>query len=174
MQSNYNYNFVVNYHLVEQELLRNAIENNVNDEDYDDTSYKEHYSINDVKLICSELYKKDYLNAFGTDNYLDDTIDEKLRMIYNSFTIVNNAININYFKEFIDELFQYYLEKCCNGIEIKETKDINDVKYMCFLSLFSQDLFYITHQLICHFFKNNEININLINKLKQKHLKFDE
>ena len=58
--------------------------------------------------------------------------------------------------------------------EIKETKDINDVKYMCFLSLFSQDLFYITHQLISDFFKNNEININLINKLKQKHLKFDE
>jgi len=169
----YNFNFEVKYNLIESELLRNAIENN-SDDDYDDTSYKEHYSVNDVKLICSELYKNEYLKAFDATEYLDDKIDKKLRRIYNLLIEITDVTQRNYFKEFIDELFQHYLEKCCRGIEIKEIEDINDVKYMCFLSLFSQDLFYITHQLICIFFKNNEIDLNILNNLKQKHCNFNK
>lgn len=167
----YNFNLEVKYHLIEKELLRNAIENDDTDDNYDDENCKENYSVNDVKLICSELYKNEYLKAFDATEYLDDVIDEKLRRIYNTLT---ETTQINYFKEFIDELFQHYLENCCRGIKIEQNEDINDVKYMCFLSLFSQELFHITHQLLCIFFKNNEINLDLLNELKQKHCNFNK
>ena len=158
----YNTNFIVKYHEIETELAINAL-----NDDECDFSEGENYSLNDIKLITDELYANEYLRAFNAIDYLDENIDINLRKIYTS--LCSDEV----FKNYIDELTNHYIEQYCKFCAIDGQNDIDDINYCCFISLFSKELFHITHRLICHFLNFNEINNDIFDEIKLKHLKFE-
>jgi hypothetical protein len=149
----YNTNFNVKYHDIRFELLTNLnnhkkqLKENKN---MDEIDYK--YNEEDINIICDKLYKDELISVFNADSIFDDKIDISMRQLFNNIMLEES------FKQFIYD------------INTKLTKNNNeyDNQYIIFMSLFKQELFYLTHKLICDFINNQIINSDLLVIIKQK------
>lgn len=140
----YNTHFCVKYKSIEKELLSSAPRTQLPD-DYE-------YSEEDVYDICSKLYRDEYASVFYSNHILDDKIDENLRKLYDLFSLNNDFLDcLERMMVFIREL---------HGLQ-----ELPDDKYFCFLSLFGEDLFYMTHTFVCDFLNNNIINKEVFEKM---------
>jgi hypothetical protein len=136
----YNIHFCVKYKSIQEELLKNH-EENIG------------YAIEDIYDVCSKLYRDEYASVFYCNHILDDKIDENLRKLYDLFSL----------NQPLQDCISKMLESMGEDEENKEPQ-----KYFCFLSLFSEDLFYLTHTLICDFLKTNTINKELLEEIFQE------
>ena len=138
----YNTHFCVKYKSIEKELLSlgSGAPRTQLPDDYE-------YSEEDVYDICSKLYRDEYASVFYCNNILDDKIDENLRKLYDLFSLNNDFLDcLSRMMDFVKE------------IRSMTTEEEDDYKYFCFLSLFGEDLFYLTHMFVCDFLKTNVIN----------------
>lgn len=168
----YNVNFEVKYNKIKEELL-NKLKNgetNLSDE--------EKYSEEDVETICQKLYLDEYSSAFYSKDFLDSKIDvgsrkvfkllmknEQFEMYINKLTILYTCNQLASEGQHINEMNDETYD------ELKNELDEN-MKYFSFLSLFDVKLFYLTHQFICHYIKNNEIEQNLFQQIKELNVSF--
>lgn len=138
----YNIHFCVKYKAIEQELLKNHDE-------------KTDYSKQDVQDVCLKLYRDEYASVFYCNHILDDKIDENLRKIYTLFSLNPD--------------FESCILKMVHCMEFENpTIDKDTEKYFCFLSLFSEDLFYLMHPFVCHFLNSDAINKEVFEEIFQE------
>ena len=169
----YDTRFKVKYNDIEQELLfkmKNEKEDKNEEEDKnekedkneeDDKNEKEDkneeedyvYSTEDVLDICAKLYRDEFLTVFGADDVMSDKIDNGLKYVYNNM-IVNEQ-----FKKILDEMSEIFYNDGHN----KES-----VYQLVLLSLFSQNVFYITHKCICQQMNTRTIDNDLLVELRNK------
>jgi hypothetical protein len=147
----YNITFEVKYNEIWKELLNNLTNNNEN------LSDEEKYSEEEVECICKKLYLDEISSVFKSDDFLDDKVDVGFRKV---FEILMKNSDFNQY--IIDLTMQYAVD------------NLEDMKYLSFLSLFDMKIFYLTHQFISHYLKTNEIEPILFEQIKQLNTLFSE
>jgi hypothetical protein len=162
MEEYYDINFQVKYNEIYQELLNNLTNNNK------DLNDEEKYTNEDVECICRKLYLDEISSAFKSNDFLDDKIDIGFRKVFKllmrneEFEIYINNLTISYAcgqsRSFRTDEDTYNNLK--NGLD-------RDMTYFSFLSLFDMKIFYLTHQLICYYLKNNLIDNEIFEKIKK-------
>ena len=141
----YNTNIEVKYKQIEKELK----------EKYK-YSEDEDYSHENIEIICNELYKHEYLLAFGCEDEYNETVINiiveelwqkliKYEPFLNTFSILKQNKNNPFF----------YVEK--------DNENENDLIQFCYL--FSHEYFDKIHPCICDFLKNGIIDPSLLEAL---------
>jgi hypothetical protein len=160
MEEYYNVNFQVKYNEIQQELLNNVkYQYNLSDE--------EKYSEEDIECICRKLYLDECASVFNSENFLDDKIDIGFRKVFD--LLMKNEE----FETYINNLTISYV--CGQSINILDEQTYNTLKneldndttYFSFLSLFDMKIFYLTHKMISHYLKNNNIESTIFEEIKQ-------
>lgn len=152
----YNTNFNVKYHDIRFELLTNLNKREKQlkeNKTVHEIDYK--YNEEDIDIICNKLYRDELLSVFYANDIMDDIIDINMRKLFNNFMLDNS------FKQFIMDIVS----------ELTNTSHYeDDDKYIIFMSLFKEEIFYLSHKLNCEFINNKNINLDLLVIIKQKTL----
>ena len=132
----YNTNFIVKYKDIENDLIN-----------------KKSYNIEDIQVICDKLYRDELCSVFYAEDIIDDKIDEGYKTIYGKM-----ILNL----EFKHVIFQLKSIVIKNNSSIE---DNNDSDFLILLSLFSKNMFYITHKCICQQLTLQKIDNILLDEL---------
>ena len=152
----YNTQFIVKYHDIEQELI-----NKLKQKTPQENSDKEHeYTIEDVLDICIKLYRDEFLSVFGAEDINDDKIDNGMKYIQNIMMTNEN------FKKIIDETSNLTTNEFYKNQTFSEEQQ-DCIKQLILTSLFSQNLFYITHKCICQQIEVGIIEEELLVELRK-------
>ena len=160
----YNTDFIVKYHDIEEELLNKIQNENENENELE-------YTSEDVKLICDKLYQDELLSVFNINNILDDKFDLIIKQVFNIMIKNSDFVSIiNEGKEFFSAMNDFDNDQINNTLDkqlnIEMTDDNNMILF--FTILFNQQIFYLTHKCICQMIKTNNIDNDLLVKLKEK------
>jgi hypothetical protein len=162
----YNTDFEVKYNDIKNELLTklHQFEKQLKEEKEEKEQLDFKYNEEDIDIICGKLYRDEFVSVFNANSVFDDIIDKNMRKIYNIFVL--NP----FFKDFIDIINKELTNKYNYVNQDDEDEDINDNNYIIFMSLFKEEYFYLTHQLICHFMEHNTIDNDLLVIIQNKML----
>jgi hypothetical protein len=153
----YNTNFVVKYHDIQEELL----EKNKTTLEYEDQ---------DILDICDKLYRDELCSVFYAEDILDDKIDQGYKFVYDKI-ILNEQ-----FKSVISEINKILSDKNISDVFSNEQNEQNEPSdnydFFILLTLFSKDLFYLTHKCICQQFTLATIDDDLLSKFLEKSIQF--
>lgn len=155
----YNTNIIIKYQQIEDELLT-KIQNRPSN--YIPEDKDEHiYSKDDVINICKELYKNEIKLVFFKDETPFDLnlLDASLGQLYNIM------IKDTKFKTFFRNLLQNVLSNYMHINDSEQYLQNNNLHQDIFATLFSQQLFHITHLIICNKLTNSPTDDNLFKKL---------
>jgi hypothetical protein len=73
------------------------------------------------------------------------------------------------FKQLLDDIKHELIEFSNPSGTPEELENIRrNLEYLIFITLFSQQVFYITHKCICQLFTVDDVDPNLIDRLKDK------
>jgi len=159
----YNIEFEVKYQDIEKDLLNKL--KNKSETEYEENSDEEYeYSSQDILDICNKLYRDELLSVFYADNIYDEKLDKGMFYVFN---ILNQNLE---FKLIIEEI-----EKICLNYFFSDKDQLSDEKkenlrQLLLFTLFSQNIFYITHKCICQQIKNEMIDKELLENLKKHSL----
>lgn len=155
----YNTQFTVKYNDIEKELIHKL--KNKTPEEYEENSDEEHeYSSEDVLDICNKLYRDELISVFGADDLVDDKIDLGMKYVFEKMSINTE------FHKIIEEMTQICINTFLKNEEIDEQK-LLDIKQLITITLFSQDIFYITHKCICQQIEVGTIDNYLLVQLRK-------
>jgi hypothetical protein len=162
----YNIDFQVKYHDIEEELLK-KLKNNTPEDQEENKEFE--YSTQDVLDICDKIYRDELLSVFEAECITDNNINENITYAIN-ILMQNEEIKTQLY-----ELINSFLhENEENGNENRDEKKDYDyeskkkyVESTVFISLFSQEIFYITHQCICQQSRFGSIDNHLLVKLNE-------
>jgi hypothetical protein len=153
----YNTSFKVKYYDCEKELIEKI--NFQTDLEYDK---------NDVHIICDKLYQDEFCSVFYAENILDDRIDNGLQNLLVAMKENDDFLNVL-------QSIKQTMFLCFEFIDGTEEDKINfetNSDYIIFASMFSFPIFYIMHHCVCQQLTNKNIEINLLNELLDKTIKF--
>ena len=164
----YNTNFKVKYNDIKEELIFKL--KNKTDQEYIDNPDPEYeYSSQDILDICHKLYMDELSSVFYAENMLDNIIDEGIKYIFDKMltnihfkSIIDKMKELLEFNQLHDSLFDKKDEE--TNINVNGKCDFN---LMVFLTLFSENIFYITHKCICQQLNTGIIDIELIQQLTE-------
>ena len=121
------------------------------------------YTLEDVQIICDKLYRDELLSVFNVSSTEDERMDAGLK------ASIERLIDNKDFRDFMDDVkiqlidFENFVG---NPAEMENMK--RNSEYLIFITMFSQKLFYLTHICLCQLFTVNEIDPELLLKVKEK------
>jgi hypothetical protein len=142
----YNTNFIVKYYDIETELLHKL--NTIMDDEDDEI-----YNRDDVLVICEKLYRDEFLSVFNLDKYEEEQLNNSIRELFELIKKSDQLMSV---------LDNMYLTK----INMFKTND--DRIFSNYITLFSQQLFYISHRCICKYLKSGYIDDELLKELQKQ------
>ena len=169
----YDTKFIVRYHDIQEELvliLKKEEEEKRGVKPVEDYQY----SSQDILDICNKLYRDELCSVFYAEDIIDDKIDKGMKYVFD-LMLVNPD-----FKAIIDKKKVLLLLKESKNLELEldtvdlesgldavnlETVNLETVNLEILLTLFSENIFYITHKCICQQITTGHIDIELIAKL---------
>lgn len=133
------------------------------DQEDDEEEYK--YTRQDVTYICEKLYRDELLSVFGAETIDDPEMDNGIKAIFEAL------INNDEFKQLLVDLNAVLLDPSTakNETELANLKRNTD--YLIFITLFSQQSFYLTHKCLCQMITNGKVEPEMMDQLKQRTLK---
>ena len=142
----YNTKFQVKYNDIEKELMSKI-----------ELDKECSYSCRDVLDVCNKLYRDEFLSVFGLEYFENDKINNMIANVYDKM-----MTNIE-FKEIIDNISNF----CFKDFFLKKEENEESIKKQIILtSLFSQNLFFITHKCVCQQIELGTIDKDLLVELK--------
>jgi len=142
----YNTKFKVKYNDIEKELMSKI-----------DLDKECSYSCRDVLDVCNKLYRDEFLSVFGLEYFENDKINEMIANVYDKM-----MTNIE-FKEIVDNISNF----CFKDFFLKKEENEESIKKQIILTtLFSQNLFFITHKCVCQQIELGSIDKDLLVELK--------
>ena len=142
----YNTQFKVKYNDIEKELMSKI-----------DLDKECSYSCRDVLDVCNKLYRDEFLSVFGLEYFENDKINEMIANVYDKM-----MTNIE-FKEIVDNISNF----CFKDFFLKKEENEESIKKQIILTtLFSQNLFFITHKCVCQQIELGTIDKDLLVELK--------
>jgi hypothetical protein len=132
-------------------------------EEDEEEEYK--YNREDVTYICEKLYRDELLSVFGAETLDDPEMDNGIKAIFEAL------INNDEFKQLLVDLNAVLLDpsKAKNETELANLKRNTD--YLIFITLFSQQSFYLTHKCLCQMLTQGKVQPEMMDQLKQRTLK---
>jgi hypothetical protein len=147
----------------EQNIVYNDTNNedDTNDED-DDDDEDYNYTRKDIECICEKLYRDELISVFDAESLEDPKMDAGIKMVF------QELLKHEQFSKFFVELSPYIVDnsKAKTEQEIFNYKRNSD--YLLFIVMFSQQLFYLSHQCICKMLTDGQVEEELMNELKSK------
>lgn len=129
----------------------------------DDDDEDLEYSMDDVHLICEKLYRDELLSVFNVETINDENMDAGIKK-----AIEKMVDNVG-FKQILEEIKQELMDLSNPTGTPEEIENIRrNLEYLIFITLFSQQVFYITHKCICQLFTVDEVHPDLLDRLKEK------
>ena len=138
-----------------------------NDKDKDAEDDEEDYKYNrkDVTYICEKLYRDELLSAFGAESIDDPAMDTGIKTIFEAL------INNEEFKQFLSEMNALLLDPSTAKTETELANLKRNTDYLIFITLFSQQSFYLTHKCLCQMLTLGHVEADMMEQLKQRSLK---
>jgi hypothetical protein len=135
-------------------------EDNDDDDEDDLDDYK--YTRQDIIYICEKLYRDELISVFDADSLEDPKMDAGIKMVF------EHLIKHDEFSKFLVDLSPHVVDnsKAKTDQELFNYKRNSD--YLLFITMFSQQLFYLTHQCICKMLVEGHVGDELMNELKSK------
>jgi len=145
----------------EQNIVYNDT-NNDGDDDDDDDNEDYNYTRKDIECICEKLYRDELISVFDAESLEDPKMDAGIKMVF------QELLKHEQFSKFFVELSPYIVDnsKAKTEQEIFNYKRNSD--YLLFIVMFSQQLFYLSHQCICKMLTDGQVEDELMNELKSK------
>ena len=144
----------------EPEPKKEALED---DDDDDDDCEDIEYTMDDVHLICEKLYRYELLSVFEVETINDPNMDAGIKRV------IQKMIDNTKFKQFLDEVKHELIDfSSISGTPTEIDNVRRNAEYVIFITLFSQHVFYITHKCICQLFTIDDVDPNLMDRLKDK------
>jgi hypothetical protein len=140
----YNTDFKVKYYQIKQDLL-NKIYNGESE-----------YTTEDVDDVCSKLFVDELTNVFYADSIFDEKIDIGSRYIFEQLNLNDKFVSL------LNEVCHKNIENYDN--DLQEEKIGYHIILMC--CLFSKEMFYITHEIVCQQLTNGKIDEELFDLIK--------
>ena len=144
------------------------IKDDANDKDaLEDEDEEEDYKYNrkDVTYICEKLYRDELLSAFGAESIDDPAMDTGIKTIFEAL------INNEEFKQFLSEMNALLLDPSTAKTETELANLKRNTDYLIFITLFSQQSFYLTHKCLCQMLTLGHVEADMMEQLKQRSLK---
>jgi hypothetical protein len=135
-----------------------AVEEDV--EEAEEEDYK--YTRDDIAYICDKLYRDELLSVFDADSLEDPKMDAGIKMVF------EHLIKHDEFIKFLEELSPKVMDKSKVKTEQEQFNFKRNTDYLIFITMFSHQLFYLTHQCICKMLVNEHVGDELIGDLKGK------
>jgi hypothetical protein len=133
------------------------------DDDDDDDCEDIEYTMDDVHLICEKLYRDELLSVFEVETINDPNMDAGIKRV------IKKMIDNTKFKQFLDEVKNELIDfTSVSGTPTEIDNVRRNAEYVIFITLFSQHVFYITHKCICQLFTVDDVDPNLLDRLKDK------
>jgi hypothetical protein len=150
--------------IVEVESVKTSQTEKVGDDDDDDDNCEDlEYSMDDVHLICEKLYRDELLSVFDVETINDENMDAGIKRV------IEKMIDNSGFKQILEEIKQELMDLSNPTGTPEEIENIRrNLEYLIFITLFSQQVFYITHKCICQLFTVDEVHPDLLDRLKEK------
>ena len=145
------------------QLLEDAVpvEEECVEDDSDDEDLE--YTLEDVQIICDKLYRDELLSVFNVESTEDEQMDAGIK------ASIERLIDNKDFRDFLDDVKNQLIDFenfVGNPAEMENMK--RNSEYLIFITMFSQKLFYLTHICLCQLFTVNEIDSELLLKIKEK------
>ena len=158
----YDTKFIVRYHNIQEELVL-ILKKEEEEENYDQ------YSSQDILDICNKLYRDELCSVFYAEDIMDDKIDKGMRTVFD-IMLVNPD-----FKAIIDKIKELLLLRESKNVELElesdtvnlESVNLATINLEILLTLFSENIFYITHKCICQQITTGHIDTDLLEILNQ-------
>jgi len=145
----------------EKEQVNNEIVNENNEDDDDDLSDYD-YTREDIMYICEKLYRDELISVFDAESLEDPKMDAGIKMVF------ERLIKHDEFSKFLVELSPYVVDNSKAKTEQEFFIYKRNSDYLLFITMFSQQLFYLTHQCICKMLVEGHVGNELLNELKSK------
>jgi hypothetical protein len=136
-----------------------------NDKDAEDDEEDYKYNRKDVTYICEKLYRDELLSAFGAESIDDPAMDTGIKTIFEAL------INNEEFKQFLSEMNALLLDPSTAKTETELANLKRNTDYLIFITLFSQQSFYLTHKCLCQMLTLGHVEADMMEQLKQRSLK---
>jgi hypothetical protein len=149
----YNTQFKVKYYDIECELLNKLT--NINSEKVSEE--ETNYSSDDVLDVCHKLYKDEFLSVFYADDFSESQFNTNIDYVQNK--MMENET----FKKIIEDLLELTIKQKLESISINQ----DNLTELIFVSLFSQQLFHMTHKCICQQIELGVIDDKLLSELRK-------
>ena len=178
----YDTKFIVRYHDIQEELvliLKKEEEEKRGVKPVEDYQY----SSQDILDICNKLYRDELCSVFYAEDIIDDKIDKGMKYVFD-LMLVNPD-----FKAIIDKKKVLLLLKESKNLELEldtvdlesgldavnletvnlesDTVNLDVINLEILLTLFSENIFYITHKCICQQITTGHIDTDLLENLNQ-------
>ena len=167
----YDTKFIVRYHDIQEELDL-ILKKEEEEEKYDQ------YSSQDILDICNKLYRDELCSVFYAEDIMDDKIDKGMKTVFD-IMLVNPD-----FKAIIDKMKELLLLRESKNVELElesesesdtinlesvnlESVNLDTINLEILLTLFSENIFYITHKCICQQITTGHIDTDLLENLNQ-------
>lgn len=137
--------------------------NDKEEDEEDEEDYK--YNRKDVTYICEKLYRDELLSAFGAESIDDPAMDTGIKTIFEAL------INNDEFKQFLSEMNALLLDPSTAKTETELANLKRNTDYLIFITLFSQQSFYLTHKCLCQMLTLGHVEPDMMEQLKQRSLK---
>ena len=162
----YDTKFIVRYHDIQEELVL-ILKKEEEEKKYDQ------YSSQDILDICNKLYRDELCSVFYAEDIMDDKIDKGMKTVFD-IMLVNPD-----FKAIIDKIKELLLLRESKNVELElelesesdsvnlDTINLATINLEILLTLFSENIFYITHKCICQQITTGHIDSDLLENLNQ-------
>ena len=163
----YDTKFIVRYHYIQEELV--LILKKEEEEERGVPVEDDQYSSQDILDICNKLYRDELCSVFYAEDIMDDKIDKGMRTVFD-IMLVNPD-----FKSIIDKMKELLLLRESKNLELEsgldtinlESVNLDTINLEILLTLFSENIFYITHKCICQQITTGHIDTDLLENLNQ-------
>ena len=168
----YDTKFIVRYHDIQEELV--LILKKEEEEERGVPVEYDQYSSQDILDICNKLYRDELCSVFYAEDIMDDKIDKGMRTVFD-IMLVNPD-----FKAIIDKMKELLLLRESKNVELESESDtvnlesvnlesvnLDTINLEILLTLFSENIFYITHKCICQQITTGHIDTDLLENLNQ-------
>jgi hypothetical protein len=160
----YKTDFIVRYRDIENELMK-RFDHDIKEQDDQALAEEDYnYTREDVTCICDKLYRDELLSVFDADSLEDPKMDSNIKMLF------ERLIKHDVFIQFLEELRTKVMDKSNVKTEQEQFNYKQNTDNLIFMTMFSQQIFYLSHQCICKMLANGQVNDELIGELKHKML----
>jgi len=133
------------------------------EEQEEEEEYK--YNRKDITYICEKLYRDELLSVFDAESIDDPKMDEGIKAIFEAL------IKNEEFQTFLQEMNGLLSDPSTAKTETELANLKRNTDYLIFITLFSQQTFYLTHKCLCEMLTLGHVTPEMMDQLKKRTLK---